>query len=110
MIPTATTCISPSPHTGLHAPPDTAADAARRRQAGPHWGLRQVNALQARRFGSLVAQNAFLRQWNRTIARLRIHRTTRRQVWTHFVEVEHPALQPLVVESFPCFSSADRTV
>ena len=51
-------------------------------------GYVKDNALKGRRFDSLDAQNAFLRHWNRTIARLRIHGTTRRQVWTHFVEVE----------------------
>ena len=51
-------------------------------------GYVKTNALKGRRFDSLDAQNAFLRHWNRTIARLRIHGTTRRQVWTHFVEVE----------------------
>jgi Mu transposase, C-terminal domain len=52
----------------------------------------------------------FLRQWNRTIARLRIHGTTRRQVWTHFVEVEQRALQPLAVDAFPYFTAGERTV
>ena len=58
-------------------------------------GYVKSNALMGRRFDSLDAHNAFLRHWNRTIARLRIHGTTRRQVWTHFVEVEQPALQPV---------------
>ena len=68
------------------------------------------NALQGRRFDSLDAQNAFLRQWNRTIARLRIHGTTRRQVWTHFVSTEQPALQPLATTAFPLFAAGERTV
>jgi len=51
-------------------------------------GYVKDNALKGRRFESLEAHNAHLRHWNRTIARLRIHGTTRRQVWTHFVEVE----------------------
>lgn len=73
-------------------------------------GYVKTNALQDRRFDSLAAQNAFLRHWNRTIARLRIHGTTRRQVWTHFVEVEQGALQPLAGEAFPYFASGERTV
>jgi transposase len=73
-------------------------------------GYVKDNALKGRRFDSLDAQNAFLRHWNRTIARLRIHGTTRRQVWTHFVEVEQQALQPLAREAFPCFASGERTV
>jgi transposase len=73
-------------------------------------GYVKDNALKGRRFDSLDAQNAFLRHWNRTIARLRIHGTTRRQVWTHFIEVEQPALQPLAGEGFPHFASGERTV
>jgi transposase len=73
-------------------------------------GYVKDNALKGRTFDSLEAQNACLRQWNRTIARLRIHGTTRRQVWTHFVEVERPALQPLAAEAFPIFQCGGRTV
>jgi transposase len=73
-------------------------------------GYVKSNALKGRRFDSLEAQNAFLRHWNRTIARLRIHGTTRRQVWTHFVEVEQRALQPLAIDAFPFFLSGERTV
>ena len=73
-------------------------------------GYVKDNALKGRRFDSLDAQNAFLRHWNRTIARLRIHGTTRRQVWTHFVEVEQRALHLLASEVFPVFASGERTV
>jgi transposase len=73
-------------------------------------GYVKSNALKGRRFDSLDAHNAFLRHWNRTIARLRIHGTTRRQVWTHFVEVEQRALQPLAVDAFPYFTAGERTV
>jgi len=73
-------------------------------------GYVKDNALKGRRFDSLEDQNAFLRQWNRTVARLRIHGTTRRQVWTHFVEAEQRALQPLATASFPLFSAGERTV
>ena len=73
-------------------------------------GYVKDNALKGRRFDSLAAHNAFLRHWNRTIARLRIHGTTRRQVWTHFVEVEQPALQPLASTAFPFFTAGERTV
>jgi transposase len=68
------------------------------------------NALKGRRFDSLEAHNTHLRHWNRTIARLRIHGTTRRQVWTHFVEVERPALRPLAPDAFPMFRCGERTV
>ena len=73
-------------------------------------GYVKDNALKGRRFDSLEAHNAHLRQWNRTIARLRIHGTTRRQVWTHFVEVERSTLRPLAAEPFPIFSCGERTV
>jgi transposase len=73
-------------------------------------GYVKDNALKGRQFESLDAHNAFLRHWNRTIARLRIHGTTRRQVWTHFREVEQPALRPLAAESFPMFRCGERTV
>ncbi len=72
-------------------------------------GYVKDNALKGRRFDSLAAQNAFLQHWNRTIARLRIHGTTRRQVWTHFVEAEQRALQPHAA-TFPIFTSGARTV
>ena len=73
-------------------------------------GYVKSNALKGRRFDSLDAHNAFLRHWNRTVARLRIHGTTRRQVWTHFVEVEQRALQPLAIDAFPFFTAGERTV
>ena len=73
-------------------------------------GYVKDNALKGRRFDSLEAHNAFLHHWNRTIARLRIHGTTRRQVWTHFVDVEQPALRPLAAEAFPLFKCGERTV
>jgi transposase len=73
-------------------------------------GYVKDNALKGHRFDSLDEQNAHLRRWNRTIARLRIHGTTRKQVWTHFLEVERAALQPLAPESFALFRSGTRTV
>lgn len=73
-------------------------------------GYVKDNALKGRRFESLAEHNAFLQQWNRTVARLRIHGTTRRQVWTHFVEVEQPVLQPLATGGFPLFQTGERTV
>ncbi|MEO6877922.1 MAG: IS21 family transposase [Gemmatimonadaceae bacterium] len=73
-------------------------------------GYVKDNALKGRRFDSLAEHNTFLRHWNRTVARLRIHGTTRRQVWTHFREVEQPALQPLAAVAFPLFKTGERTV
>lgn len=93
--------------TSLPTQPRTPQENGKQERSG---GYVKNNALKGRRFESLDAQNTFLRQWNRTIARLRIHGTTRRQVWTHFVEVEQPALQPLAPEAFPYFASGQRTV
>jgi transposase len=93
--------------TPLPTQPRTPQENGKQERSG---GYVKSNALKGRRFDSLDAQNAFLRHWNRTIARLRIHGTTRRQVWTHFVEVEQPALQPLAPDAFPYFSSGERTV
>lgn len=73
-------------------------------------GYVKDNALKGRRFENLAAQNEHLRHWNRTVARLRIHGTTRRQVWTHFLQDEQPALRPLAAEPFPYFESGMRTV
>ena len=73
-------------------------------------GYVKDNALKGRQFDSLAEQNVFLRHWNRTVARLRIHGTTRRQVWTHFLQVEQPALQPLAPTAFPIFKTGMRTV
>lgn len=73
-------------------------------------GYVKDNALKGRRFESLEQQNEFLRRWNRTVARLRIHGTTRQQVWTHFLAAEQLALRPLAPESFPFFESGERTV
>jgi transposase len=93
--------------TPLPTQPRTPQENGKQERSG---GYVKNNALKGRRFDSLDAQNAFLRHWNRTIARLRIHGTTRRQVWTHFVEVEQPALQPLAAELFPFLTSGERTV
>jgi transposase len=73
-------------------------------------GYVKSNALKGRRFNSLDEQNGHLRHWNRTIARLRIHGTTRRQVFTHYEETDKKALQPLAAEPFAIFERGTRTV
>ena len=70
----------------------------------------QDNALKGRRFASLEEQNAFLRDWELTVADTRIHGTTRRQVGKHFAEVERAALVPLPLASFPSYHESRRTV
>src|SRR4029453_1564835 len=93
--------------TSLPTQPRSPQENGKQERSG---GYVKSNALKGRRFDSLDPHNAFLRHWNRTIARLRIHGTTRRQVWTHFVEVEQPALHPLAGDAFPFFTSGERTV
>ena len=73
-------------------------------------GYVKSNALKGRRFDSIEDQAAFLRQWNRTVARMRIHGTTRKQVYAHFLEVEKPALRPMPEERFQLFEVGTRTV
>lgn len=73
-------------------------------------GYVKDNALKGRRFNSLEELNSYLVRWNRTIARLRIHGTTRKQVYTHFLEVEKPRLRPLPPERFALFKVGTRTV
>jgi hypothetical protein len=73
-------------------------------------GYVKDNAVKGRRFDSLEELNNYLAKWNRTIARLRIHGTTRKQVYTHFLEVEKPALKPLAPERFSLFEIGTRTV
>ncbi len=73
-------------------------------------GYVKDNALKGRRFDSLAEQNEHLRRWNRTIARLRIHGTTRRQVFVHFLDSDKPALSALPTERFELFESGTRSV
>ena len=70
----------------------------------------QSNALKARRFTRLEEQNAFLLDWELTVADTRIHGTTRRQVGKHFADVERAALVPLPLTPFPSFHEGRRTV
>jgi transposase len=72
-------------------------------------GYLKDNALRGRTFGSLNAQNEFLRHWEKTVADVRIHGTTRRQVAALFAE-EQKALLPLPPDLFPCFQEGQRTV
>ena len=68
------------------------------------------NALKGKKFNSLEEQNDYLRRWNRRVARLRIHGTTRKQVWAHFLETDKQALKPLPSERFLFFKCGERTV
>jgi transposase len=93
--------------TALPTRPRTPQENGKQERSG---GYVKDNALKGRRFESLEEQNAFLRHWNRTIARLRIHGTTRQQVWTHFLATDRPALGPLAPEPFRRFESGERVV
>jgi hypothetical protein len=73
-------------------------------------GYVKPNALKGRRFQNLDEMNAYLRRWNRQIAALRIHGSTRRQVLAHFTEVERPALQPVPPTPFELFELGTRIV
>lgn len=72
-------------------------------------GYVKNNALKARVFESLAAQNEFLTEWEAGVADTRIHGTTKRQVAALF-ELERSALLPLPIERFPCFQEARRAV
>jgi len=74
-------------------------------------GIRYLknNALRGRTFSSLSAENEFLRHWEKTVADVRIHGTTRKQVAVLFVQ-EQKALLPLPPDLFPCFQEGQRTV
>jgi transposase len=69
----------------------------------------QENALKSRRFSSLEEQNAFLKYWNRTWARTRIHGTTKTQVFTMFQD-EQGHLKALPDKTFDYFKIGVRTV
>jgi transposase len=73
-------------------------------------GYVKSNALKGRRFNSLQELAEYLERWNRTVAQVRIHGTTRQQVLKHFLEVEQPALQPLPSEPFGLFQVGTRSV
>lgn len=70
----------------------------------------QSNGLKGRSFSSLHEENAFLLEWETTVADTRIHGTTRKQVGKVFQEAEREALLPLPVDRFPFFHEAQRSV
>ncbi len=73
-------------------------------------GYVKSNALKGRRFDGLHVLAEHLEHWNRSVAQVRIHGTTRKQVLRHFLEVEQPTLQPLPIEPFGLFQVGSRTV
>lgn len=73
-------------------------------------GYMKDNGLKGRTFNSLQEENAYLLDWETTVADTRIHGTTKKQVSKVFEEVEHSTLLPLPVERFPSFQEAKRSV
>ena len=73
-------------------------------------GYVKSNALRGREFTSLLAENEFLQQWERTVADTRIHGTTKRHVGQLFATVERAALRPLPRERFPLYEEGQRRV
>jgi transposase len=70
----------------------------------------QENALRGRTFGTLIEQNDFLAHWEATVADLRIHGTTRKQVAAHFETAEKETLIALPNERFANFTESRRKV
>jgi transposase len=68
------------------------------------------NALKGRTFNSLAEQNRHLLEWEESVADLRIHGTTRKQVQRLFEEAEKPALLALPPDRFGLFNEAQRAV
>jgi len=65
-------------------------------------GYLKGNALRGRTFSSLTAENEFLRQWERTVADVRIHGTTRKQVAALFAQ-EQPRPLAFAARPIPLF-------
>ena len=68
------------------------------------------NALKGHTFNSLAEQNQHLLEWEAKVADLRIHGTTRQQVFKIFAEIEKPMLLPLPASRFELFHEALRRV
>ena len=72
-------------------------------------GYVKGNALKGWRFKSLAEENLHLQKWEATVADLRIHGTTCKQVAARFAE-ERPHLKPLPSSLFPFYHEAQRSV
>lgn len=70
----------------------------------------QNNGLKGLQFESLEEQNEHLREWDRKVASLRIHGTTKEQVIKRFLEKEQPKLKLLASEPFNIFKIGKRRV
>jgi transposase len=72
-------------------------------------GYVKGNALKGRTFPTLLSENEHLSRWEHSIADVRIHGTTKKQVRQLF-EIEKPALLPLPRERFSFFHEGKRIV
>jgi transposase len=94
--------------TPLPTKPYSPSENGKQERAG---GYCKHNAYRrGQRFESLAEHNSHLRRWNERWARTRIHGTTRRQVWAHFIESDLPTLRPCPLESFALFECGTRKV
>lgn len=73
-------------------------------------GYVQGNALPNRDFDGLAEHNAFLLEWETTVADVRIHGTTKKKPVVLFEDFERAALLPLPAERFPFFHEGERAV
>lgn len=73
-------------------------------------GYLKESAVKAKSFTGLDDLNRHLRHWESQVADKRIHGTTKRQVGSHFEQVERSALQDLPPSFFPSFVEAKRKV
>jgi transposase len=67
-------------------------------------------ALRGEVFADLVSLNAFLLDWETSVADLRIHGTTKEQVLQRYLRIEAAALAPLPVTRFPLYEEGKRRV
>jgi hypothetical protein len=94
--------------TPLPTRPYTPEENGKQERAG---GYCKHNAYRKdQRFESLEEHARHLRHWNQRWARTRVHGTTRKQVYAHFLETDQPALRPYPAQDFPLFECGTRKV
>ena len=96
-------------HYGMHPMPCRPYKPQHKGKIERGVGYVKANALKGRRFKSLAEQNLHLQRWEATVADLRIHGTTCKQVAALFEE-ERPHLKPLPSSLFPFYQEARRSV
>ncbi|MFH1147145.1 MAG: IS21 family transposase [Pseudomonadota bacterium] len=96
-------------HYGVAADPARVRDSNRKGTVENAVKHTQDTALKGRKFGSIEAQNDWLRHWEERWAALRIHGRAKRQVEEMFQE-EKPYLAQLPLTPFRYFQQEKRTV